>query len=318
MKKKRKKRTEFRNIIEYAALSGVVSFATLLPFGAIKRLSDIVGDMFYALVRGRREVALENLRHAFKNEKNIEEIRMIARGCCRSFILTPLEIIKFRHIYKKPDALKIVRETADNLDHLLQKAKAIHDEAKGCIFVTPHLGNWELLPHACAKYGIPLSVVARPLDNPYLERLIYENRVSTGQAIIPTKKNALFLLHRTLNKGISLGILPDQSTNKGLSVDFFGRKASTTPVPAMLAVSHNRPVVVVACCRKEDGFTFHGFVSDPIWPGAYTSQKHEIIRITNAINAEMESIIRKYPEQYLWVHKRWKVYENRKELLSSS
>lgn len=317
MKKKRKKRSEIRNIAEYVVLSGFMSFAAMLPAGAIKGLSDLIGDMFYSLVGGRREVAIENLRHAFKNEKSMEEIRTIARGSCRSFILTPLEVNKLRHLYKRPDAMERMRQASDDLDRLFQKAKDLHDEANGCIFVTPHLGNWELLPHACSLCGIPLSFVARPLDNPYLERLLYEKRVSTGQAIIPTKRNALMLLHRTLNQGRSVGILPDQSTNKGLSADFFGRTASTTPVPAMLAVSHQRPVVVVACCRKDDMFTFDGFVSDPIWPRENKSLKDEILRITNAVNAEMESIIRKYPEQYLWVHKRWKVYEGRKVIFSS-
>lgn len=302
--------------MEYGAVATLVFLAKLFSPGAIRLIANLIGDMFYVLVKGRREVAITNLRHAFKNEKNDKEIRMIARECCRSFILTAFEIIKFRQIYNRPDAIHRLRKIADNIDFLLHKAKAIHDRTNGCIFVTPHLGNWELLPHSCALYGIPLSVVARPLDNPYLERAIFENRVYTGQAIIHTKKNALFALHRTLNRGISIGILSDQSTNKGLSVDFFGRKATTTPVPAMLAVSHHRPVVVVACCRKKGDLKFHGFVSDPIWPSSCGSQKHEIIRITNAINAEMESMIRKYPEQYLWVHKRWKVYKRQKGIFS--
>jgi len=302
--------------MEYAALSSGVFLATLLPTRAVKLLSNLLGDMFYVLVKSRREVALENIRHAFKNEKCDEEIRMIARGCFRSFVLTPFELIKLRHIYKRPDAIDTLL-IANNKDHLLKKAQKIHNEANGCIFVTPHLGNWELLPHACSLYGIPLSIVARPLDNPYLEKLIYENRVSTGQTIISVR-NALFGLHRSLNRGRSIGMLPDQSTKRGLSVDFFGRKASTTPIPAMLAVSHNRPVVVVACCRKEDKFKYEGFVSDPIWPREHTSARDEVIRITTAINAEMESIIRKYPGQYLWVHKRWKVYKNKKKITSSA
>lgn len=309
MKKKRKKKREFRNIMEYAALSSGVFLASRLPSEAAKLLSKLLGDMFYFFVKSRREVALSNLRHAFKNEKSDEEIRTIARGCCRSFILTPFEIIKLRHVFKRPDAIDRLL-ISNRIDRLIQKAKKIHTEANGCIFVTPHLGNWELLPHACSLYGIPLSFVARPMDNPYLEKLIYANRASTGQAIISVR-NALLGLHRSLNRGRSVGMLPDQSTGRGLSVDFFGRKAGTTPIPAMLAVSHHRPVVVVACCRKEGKFKFEGFVSDPIWPGEHTSEKAEVIRITNAINAEMESIIRKYPEQYLWVHKRWKVYKKR-------
>ena len=111
-------------------------------------------------------------------------------------------------------------------------------------------------------------------------------------------------------------MLPDQSTMKGISINFFGRPATTTPVPAILAITYNRPIVVTACCRKEGNYHYEGFVSDPIRPGEYTSEKAEIFRITEEITRNMESIIRKYPEQYLWMHNRWKTYKDKKELMS--
>jgi len=177
------------------------------------------------------------------------------------------------------------------------------------------MGNWEVLPHVSAFIGIPLAVVARPLDNELLERLLFSNRSSSGSVIIP-KKNAMFVLQKTLRSGKSIGMLPDQSTMKGIVIDFFGRKASTTPVPAILAITYGRPVVVVACCRKKGAYRYEGFVSDPIMPGAYTSEKDEIFRITEAMTREMETVIRKYPEQYLWIHNRWKTYKGKKELLT--
>ncbi|MBS1111857.1 MAG: lipid biosynthesis acyltransferase, partial [Nitrospirae bacterium] len=129
------------------------------------------------------------------------------------------------------------------------------------------------------------------------------------------KSNAMFVLQKTLLKGNSIGLLPDQSTMKGIEVNFFGRKASTTPVPAILAINYYRPVVVVACCRKPDG-QYEGFVSDPIRPEKDKSEKAEIFRITEEMNQKMETVIRKYPEQYLWMHNRWKRYKNKKELLA--
>ena len=230
------------------------------------------------------------------------------------FFLTFLEIIKIRYLFTKPDIADRLREQTRNVDALFKKAKKIHDESQGCIFVTPHIGNWELLPHVSAYAGIPLAIVARPLDNGYLERLIFENRVAGGQVLIP-KKNALFTLQKTLQKGTSIGMLPDQSTMKGLSIDFFGRPATTTPVPAILAINYKRPIVVVACCRTKDN-KYDGFVSDPIFPGEYTSEKEEITRITKEITREMEIIIRKYPEQYLWIHNRWKTYKNKRAVMS--
>jgi KDO2-lipid IV(A) lauroyltransferase len=89
------------------------------------------------------------------------------------------------------------------------------------------------------------------------------------------------------------------------------------PVPAILAVTYKRPIVVVACCRKSADYQYDGFVSDPIYPGEYSSEKDEIIRITEEMTRKMESIIRKYPEQYLWIHNRWKTYRGKKEFMST-
>jgi KDO2-lipid IV(A) lauroyltransferase len=114
------------------------------------------------------------------------------------------------------------------------------------------------------------------------------------------------MLERTLQQGKSIGLLPDQSSRQGIPVDFFGRKAWTTPAPALLSVLYKRPIVVVACCRKENGYDFEGVVSDPIWPGTFQSEKEEIFRLTGEMNRRMETIVRRYPEQYFWVHDRWK------------
>jgi KDO2-lipid IV(A) lauroyltransferase len=102
-------------------------------------------------------------------------------------------------------------------------------------------------------------------------------------------------------------MLPDQSTSRGLRVKFFGADATVTPIPALLALRYGRPVVVVAACRTEDPYYFEGFVSDPIRPEpGRADERSEIERISREINVKMEEIIRKYPEQYLWMHNRWK------------
>ena len=267
------------------------------------------------MVPRRRNIAIENLRNAFNGEKTEKEIRDIARQSCKSFFLTFLEIVKLGSLFLKPDTMDRIRPTTENLDQLFLKAKKIHDESGGCIFVTPHISNWEILPYVSSAVGIPLAIVVRPLDNVYLEKLIYANRAASGQIIIP-KRNALFVLQKTLQQGKSIGLLPDQSTMKGVSVEFFGRKATTTPVPAILAITYKRPIVVVACCRKSNEYQYEGFVCDPIWPGEYKSEKAEIFRLTEEMNRKMESIIKKYPSQYLWIHNRWKTYKGKKELLS--
>ena len=314
MKKKRKKKSELVKRLEYYAACIIFFVVRLIPFRGIGLIGNVLGDLVYFLASRRRAIAIDNLKHAFSGEKSLSEINKIARQSCRSFVITFLEIVKFRSLFTGSQVMDKMKSYAENLDELFHKAKKIHDESGGCIFVTPHIGNWEILPQVSSVIGIPLAIVARPLDNEYLEKLIFKSRVSEGQYIIP-KKNALFVLQRTLQKGTSIGMLPDQSTMKGIIIQFFGRPATTTPVPAVLAIRYNRPIVVVAACRKEND-QFEGFVSDAIWPGEYTSEKAEIIRITEAVTCNMERIIRKYPDQYLWMHNRWKTYRGKKELMS--
>jgi KDO2-lipid IV(A) lauroyltransferase len=307
MKKKRKK-SKFLKLIEFVVAYIVILISRAAPLKVIKIISNALGDMMYLLVARRRKIAIENLKNAFKGEKDDKEIRKIARQSCRSFFLTFLEIIKLDSV--------VARSKTKELNELFLKAKRLHDESKGCIFVTPHLGSWEVLPYLSSSAGIPLTIVARPLDNEYLERLIYANRSASGQIIIP-KKNALFILKKSLKEGRSVGMLPDQSTMKGIYVNFFGRKATTTPIPALLAITFKRPIVVIAWCRKSQVFQYEGFVSDPIWPQEYESKKSEIFRLTEEMNHYMEHIIRRYPEQYLWIHNRWKTYKGKREFLSN-
>jgi len=313
MRKKGKKGKALQ-IIEYAGVYLIISITRFLPLPAVHLISNVLGDLLFFTVPKRRNIALDNLRKAFRGEKGEVEIKTIARESCRSFFLTYLEMIKFRLHLISPERFEDLKERTKGVENLFRKAKAVHDESGGCIFVTPHIGNWEFLPYVSSMVGIPLVVVVRPLDNPYLERLLYRSRSESGQAIIP-KRNALFVLQKTLREGKSVGMLPDQSTMKGIPVDFFGRRATTTPVPAMLATMYKRPIVVVACCRRDDGKGFDGYVSDPVRPGEYESEKEEIYRLTEEMNREMERVVRKYPLQYLWIHNRWKTYRGKKTVM---
>jgi len=314
LKKRKRGKSKLLKLIEFGAVFTLLSFVRMIPMTCIRAISSALGALFFFTSAKRRLIATENITAALGKDMTPEEIRKIARTSFRSFFLTFLEIIKFQHVFDSEDAADRIRNSADSLEALFQKAKAVHDESKGCIFVTPHIGNWEVLPHVSRLVGIPLAVIARPLDNEYLNDLLLKKRAASGQIIMP-KRNSFFALQDTLKKGKSIGMLPDQSTMKGILVDFFGRKATTTPVPALLAISHRRPIVVVACCRK-DGGQFEGFVCDPIWPKENESEKAEIFRLTQEMNRNMEMIIRKYPGQYLWMHNRWKTYKNKKEFYS--
>lgn len=313
-RRKRRKKGKVLQLLEYGVAATVVPVTKAIPQPFLYLLSRILGEILYLIVPRRRAIAIENLRNALGSEKTEKEITSLARRSWQSFCLTCFEIIKFHGVFTARDVREHLRRAAsEDLESLFRKARRIHEESGGCIFVTPHLGNWEFLPHVSAVAGIPLAVVARPLDNIYLERFLYQRRTDTGQIII-RKKNILMTLHKTLRQGKSIGLLPDQGIKEGIPVDFFGRKALTTPVPALLSVTFKRPIVLVACCRKRQGKGYEGFVSDPLWPGTYQSEKEEIFRLTREMNKTMEEIILKYPEQYCWIHNRWKTYRRKREL----
>lgn len=311
----KRKKSKLQEHLEYAAAYLIISTVRRAPAAIVKIISNFLGDLLFFVSKKRRNIAIENLRHAFVNDKSEKEIRTLARNCCRTFFDNFLETIKLNYLFSKPDTMNMMKEKTANLNETFKKARKIHDESGGCIFVTPHLGSWEMTPRVAASSGIPLVVIVRPLDNKRLEQLIFANRSSSGQVII-SKKNALSSLRRALRDGNSVGILPDQSTMKGLMINFFGRTATTTPLPALLSIGYNRPIVVISVCRGKEEFQYECFVSDPIMPGKYTDKKTEIIRLTEEMTREMESIIRKYPEQYLWMHNRWKTYKGKKAIFS--
>lgn len=315
-KKKKKGKSKALQIVEWLAFSTVVAVGRALPVRVLRGVSSILGQILYVVAPRRRKIALENIRTAFGDTMSEKERRRLARQSCKAFLLTAAEMIKSPFRLKDGQVLSNQSYKSGHLEYLFRKAKAIHDQSGGCIFVTPHLGNWELLPHVSAQIGIPLAVVIRPLDNPYLEKAILSSRIGSGHLMIP-KANAMFHLDRVLRKGVSVAMLPDQSHSKGLQVEFFGKTATVTPIPALLAVRHNRPVVVVAACRTEDPYAFEGYLSDPIWPDPNnTDDTSEILRITREINARMEEVIIRFPEQYLWMHDRWKT-SRRKPVFSA-
>lgn len=300
-------------IVEYLGALLVISLTKAIPLKTGRLISEALGVLIYYLLGSRRRIALDNLRHAYHDTKSERDLRRIARKSCSSFVVSLFETIKLRALLDRPAGLERLRNATERFSPLLRKAREIHERSGGCLFVTPHLGTWEFLPFIGLVAGIPLAVVVRPLDNRYLERLLYAHRATSGQNIVP-KTNSLLFLQRTLRRGTSIGLLPDQRTIRAISVEYFGRPAMTTPAPALLAYLYNRPVVVVACCRRSGDSQHDGFVSDPIWPDPDQSEKTEVFRLTLEMNRTMEAIIRGHPEQYFWMHDRWKPFRTNKEL----
>ena len=294
------KKSRPRQLVEYAGVYLAMLVVRLMPFRIGQAFCRLAGDVFFRLSSRRRNLALENLRMAFGSEKSPAEIRSIARRSVHSFFMTCFEMIWLT----RQGPAERLQACMDEFEVGRQRIRALYEKAGGIIFVTPHLGNWEIFLRLAQLAHVPLVIVARPLDNPLLEKLVTRSRTATGQRII-YKKNAMFAMEEALRQGRCVGILADQSS-RGIPARFFGRPAHTTVIPAILAYKYNRPIVVVACVRKERPLEYRGSMSDPLWPDLAANEGSELQRLTEAMNGWMETFILSQPDQWLWMHNRWK------------
>ncbi len=198
--------------------------------------------------------------------------------------------------------LMLSRVSIEGVEHLNAAAK----RPGGVLLLTAHFGNWELLGLAHRLSGLPLTVIVRPLDSALLNRLAVRLRARTGTELI-AKRLALRPALRALRRGRMVGILLDQnaSRDEGVFVPFFGRPASTSRSLALLSVRTGTPIVPVFIHRERDGR--HRIVVEPaLAKPASNSLDAAIAELTAECARRTEAAIRRWPEQWFWLHRRWR------------
>ena len=256
--------------------------------------------MAWRLDPRHRAIGRQNLDHAFGDTLTAERKDGIVLGCYQNITQIPVEILHMRRLVRQGrqrESLEIEGET-----HI---RKAL--EASGAaIFVSGHMGNWEMMPIGTGLAGAPVHSIATPRRNPRLEAYIVRVRESLGQRIV-LKRGAFTETMRFLREGKSIGVLIDQNQRRaGVFVDFFGRKASTTHGPALLARRSGVPIVP-SCIRRLPGTNRHRQVfGEPILPDDKADASKDVLRMTQEYTTWFEERIRETPELWLWVHRRWK------------
>ena len=243
-------------------------------------------------------IAAENLRQAFPHWDEPRRLRT-ARAVYAHFGQTLVDILWMADQPKERLLSLIVEEGRENVD----RARAA---GKGVVYVSAHFGNWEFYALAFGWMGETVGLVARPLDNPALEALLIGFRTRSGNTVI-SKRRALQDVLRLLRQGAGVAILVDQNVQEqdGIFVEFFGRPAATTTVAAALAVKTGCALVPVHCEARPDGrYTF--VYGRPVEWTTTGSREADIARLTQELTTEIESWVRARPEQWLWMHRRWK------------
>jgi len=287
-----------RHKIAYFIVFYVIAFFRAIPRGFGMVLARLLALIYYAVSRQHRENTIRHLTMAFGDEKSEKEIRRIARHVFLHFATAGVDAIRLPiHIKNGIDRYISTK----NLHHL-EKA---HNSEKGFLLLTCHFGNWELMGAWVAQKGFQPHVVGAALSNPKLNKLMVDTRNAAGYINIE-RGNATKGIIKALKDGFPVALLIDQDTRaKGVFVDFFGIKAHTPIGPAVLAGKLDVPLIPVAMHLKKD-LTYEMESFEPIYYIDTGDKEKDIITFTQKCSDVCEQIIRQHPEQWVWMHRRWK------------
>jgi KDO2-lipid IV(A) lauroyltransferase len=283
----------------YLAVRAAVCVVQALPVGWAFALAGALGWVAYRVDKRHRRVAEENLRHAFP-DLSPAAIDRLVRGCYRHFCELAVEIALL------PRKLRV--HNWRSFATLVRGDRVIPGllDRRPLLIVTAHFGNWELAGYMLGAQGFRTYAIARVLDNPHLERWLKRFRQATGQTII-AKKDDFERLSGVLRAGGAVATLADQDAGpRGVFVDFFGRPASAHKAVALMAVEFDAPMVVVGVPKVGGPLRYEVVCEDLIDPREYANRPDAVRAITRRYHASLERLIRRYPEQYFWLHRRWK------------
>lgn len=294
------KRGKTRDLIEYLAARLGCALLTPWPPEVSARLSrTVAGPVLYAVLRRARRHGRSSLDTAFRIDLGKEEKRRILQRMFRHLAQNATEFVSYSSSTATPPTFRMDDASRQVLDEINRTAVPV-------IFVTAHLGNWELFGLTGGGVSLPLNTVARPLDNARLNRWITSRRERGPQRMCPAR-GAPAVLTKAIRRGEAVVLLADQNQKKhGVFVSFFGRAAATTPTPALLSLRTGAPVVAACLVRDGGPLAFRAYFAPPIYPHPDGTLDVEIGRITQTFTETLENWIRQYPDQWLWSHRRWR------------
>ena len=287
--------------IEYIIVKILYASLRRIPFRYSLILAGILRFLAQHILRYRKNVILDNLRLSFP-EKTVEELHPLIKEIYKNFAYLWVEILQSGRLDQ--DFIK-KNFTLHNWE-IVEDALA---EGKGLLLLTGHLSNFEWPVHYCMLNLDGVYAIMKRLSNPRINKLIMGIRESTGGKMILTKQAIKHGL-RVLKQGDCLVVVTDQDAGKtGVFVNFLGRPASTATGAAIFHLKTKAPIVFVAGIRKKYGVFDIYFERIPDYQHENFSDK-SIREITKLHTAVLEKWIKRYPEQYLWTHKRWKTKES--------
>lgn len=297
------KNAPFRHAVEYAAVRTMLFFLSRLPLRPAQWVGRRLGDAVRLLDKRHRQRAREQV--VDRLGLSGAELDAFVKANFRNYGMTLAEFCKLARMTPEEFA-RIV-----DFEEFKARVPELESHGTGVILITGHFGNWEYCnAAAAAAAGMTGGAIARPLDNPEVNVLVKRIRERLGFAILD-KQGAIRKAMGLLRHKNTVGILPDQDAGHGgMMSDFLGKPASTITIPAELAIRMRTPMVVVGLRREKrnsGGKAFRFLIAPDIHlPNPDADPKEETRRLVDAINADLSAMIMETPDQWMWIHRRWK------------
>ena len=283
----------------YTALRVLVVFLYIFDVETNLNFACFLGRLLWKCYHRGRKRALDNLRASFP-EKSEEWIWQTGRRSFEHIVMLAVDVLFTPRLVKKHNWRDYSRFKS------AERAKWLMQERRGLLMVAAHYSNFEIMGYMLGLFGFNVYSIARPLDNRFINRYLYDVRQRAGQKIID-KKGAAELMDEIASRGATLCFIADQDAGrKGIFVDFFGRKASTYKSIGLLAMSNNIPIGVGYSRRVGNRFFFEVGVNRIIFPEEWQDKDDPLEWVTAEYTNAIERFVREDPTQYWWLHRRWK------------
>jgi KDO2-lipid IV(A) lauroyltransferase len=287
-----------KNIFEYILFLSFSKFFQLIGLNLSRKFSFLIAALFYYIIPIRKKTVLENLHNAFPDYDE-NKVKNIAFGSYKSFAIALVEIL-YMPAMSKEDIKKQV--DCSNPDLIRIK----YEENNGVILLSAHFGNWEYIATSiAAQLNISLSVIIKQQRNPYVTNWMNKARTKWNNEIVPLGISIKQSYQRLKDKKIVAMVADQRGPEESIKINFFGRDISVHTGPAVLSLKTGAPVLYGISVRQDD-YSYKSVMTEISKENLPESKEEKIKELSQRHMAYLEGYIREYPEQWLWMHKRWK------------
>ena len=287
-----------KNIFEYILFISFSKFFQLLGLNLSRKFSFLIAVLFYYIIPIRKKTVLNNLKTAFP-DYNEKKLRSIAFGSYKSFAITLAEILYMPAMSKEEIKKKVY---CSNRELIREKYK----ENNGVILLSAHFGNWEYIATSvAAQLNIPFSVIVKPQRNPYVTNWMNKARTKWNNEVVPLGISIKQTYQTLKDKKIVAMVADQRGPEESIKINFFGSDLSVHTGPAALSIKTGAPIIYGITVRQDD-YSYKSVVTEISKENLPESDDEKIKELSQRHMTYLEGYIREYPEQWLWMHKRWK------------